>query len=72
GHSTQPCQADVDASVCRVQGEPGTYNLEVGAPGFGTQQFSVSVQGSSGECGYTIFMTQRLTVVLQRASGLGK
>jgi hypothetical protein len=59
-----PCTPEAYASVCWVGGEPGIDNLEVGAPGFGNQQFSVSVEGSIGECAYTIFMTQRLNVVL--------
>jgi hypothetical protein len=65
GGQTVPCNQGADGNVCRINGEPGIYNLEVGAPGFITQQFSVTVDGSVGECGYTIFMTQRLAVVLQ-------
>ncbi len=68
GHSTQSCSPESAASVCRVQGGAGTYDLEVGAPGFTTQQLSVTVQGSVDECGYTDVTTQQLSVVLQLAS----
>jgi hypothetical protein len=65
GRQTVPCGEGSSASLCRINGEPGIYNFEAGAPGFITQQFSVTVEGDIGECGYTIFMTQRLSVALQ-------
>ena len=72
GHWTQTCNPESGASVCRVQGEPGTYNLEVGAPGFRTQQFTVIVQSTIDKCGYTDFTTERLSVALQPDIGHGQ
>jgi hypothetical protein len=60
---TTACNGESDASVCRVFGEAGTFNLQVGAPGFDSRQLTVTVSGTSGECCYTVG-TQRVSVVL--------
>ncbi|MFI5183340.1 MAG: hypothetical protein ACHQNV_02995 [Vicinamibacteria bacterium] len=48
---------------CVVFGPDGTYNLEVGAPGFQTARRSVMVRGTR-HCECRIVATERLDVVL--------
>jgi hypothetical protein len=63
GSQTVACNAESDASVCRVSGEAGTFNLQIGAPGFDSTQLTLAVRGTSGKCCYTV-ETQRVSVVL--------
>src|SRR5262245_52814897 len=45
------CTMEASATVCTVLGYPGTYGLVVKAPGFASAERTVSVRGTSGECG---------------------
>jgi hypothetical protein len=62
---TNFCRPQADASVCSVPGSAGTYDLDVGAPGFQTTHRTVMVHGtSSGRCACEIATTEHLTIVL--------
>lgn len=61
--STIPCNAG-PGTTCYVPGGAGTYNLEVGAPGFQSAQRTVVVQGKNPECGCPIVATEHLDVAL--------
>ena len=49
---------------CVVIGGPGTYELDITAPGYTTSHRRVEVQGSTPDCGCTTVETQRWTVAL--------
>ncbi len=55
-----PC----DQSSCIVMGGAGTYELDVGAPGFQTVHRSVVVTERSSNCGCAEIDTQNLVVAL--------
>jgi hypothetical protein len=48
--------------------EFGSYELDIGAPGYQTTRRSVQVRGTDPECGCRIYETQRLDVALVPAS----
>jgi hypothetical protein len=50
GTSELPC-ADGPSRPCIVSGYAGTYQLDIGAPGFQTVHRTVEVTGKSGGCG---------------------
>jgi hypothetical protein len=43
------CRAETPATICTVPGHAGTYELEVGAPGFQTTRRTVNVPGTAPE-----------------------
>jgi hypothetical protein len=63
GSGGGPC---LDAK-CVVLGVAGTYELDIGAPGYQTVHRRVVVPGSQPECGCPSVETQRLTVALPSA-----
>ena len=62
-----PCNQS-PGSTCMVAGNPGTYQLDIGAPGFQTVHRSVTVVGSSAECGCPVISVQHLDVALVAAA----
>jgi hypothetical protein len=52
------------SGMCAVPGTAGTYTLAVGAPGFQSVQRTVTVQGTSPECGCPSVETARVAVAL--------
>jgi hypothetical protein len=59
-----PCTGG-GGSFCSVSGYAGTYELDIGAPGFQTVHRTVDVRGtSSASCGCETTETQRLAVAL--------
>jgi hypothetical protein len=61
------CVAEQPASICIVPGHAGTYDIEVGAPGFQTTRRTVVVQGAAAEgCLCPTADTVRIDVSLQR------
>jgi hypothetical protein len=58
------CNTDATATVCYVAGVAGTYELETTAPGFEPVRRTVTVSGTSPECGCPTVTTVRLDVVL--------
>ena len=68
GYGDIPC-AGGSASPCLVSGYAGTYQLDVGAPGFQTVHRTVEVTGHSAGCGTCAQVdTQRLDVALVPAT----
>jgi hypothetical protein len=64
---TASCVAETLASVCFVPGYAGSYDLEVGAPGFQTTRRTVAVQGTPQErCRCAVSDTVRIDVSLVR------
>jgi hypothetical protein len=61
--STIPCDAG-PTTTCHVPGLPGTYTLEVGAPGFQSAQRTVVVHGTNPECGCPTVNLEHLDVAL--------
>jgi metal-sulfur cluster biosynthetic enzyme len=61
---TASCSMGTTASTCYLPGVAGTYNLEVTASGFQTTQRTVTVEGTSPECGCPTVLTQHLDIVL--------
>jgi hypothetical protein len=53
---------------CDVPGGPGTYQLDVGAPGFTTQHLTVTVTGTTQKCGCGTVDTKQLSVALVPAA----
>jgi hypothetical protein len=65
---TSPIQCTQSpGTTCTVFGNPGTYELDIGAPGFTTTHRSVVVMGTSAECGCPSISTQHLDVSLAPA-----
>jgi hypothetical protein len=62
--SAVPCRVEGAATVCRVIGSFGTYQLAVGAPGFQPERRTVIVGGEIGECGCPIVDGQTVQVRL--------
>lgn len=55
-------------ATCYVPGFPGTYELDIGAPGFATVHRNVAVRGTDGgTCGCTQMATEHLEVALAPA-----
>lgn len=54
-------------TTCSIMGEAGTYQLDVGAPGFQTIHRTVVVTGTSAACGCPSTQTQHIDVALLRA-----
>lgn len=65
---TVPCSAGTTATTCRVLGGIGTYNLEFTASGFQATQRSVTVGGTTPECGCPTIVTAHLDVTLSRSA----
>ena len=59
GGNTIPC-----AQTCFVPGGAGTYDLDVGAPGYQTVHRTVVVRGTTPECGCPSTETVQLSVAL--------
>ena len=55
-------------STCNVLGSPRTFQLDIGAPGFQTVHRSVTVVGSSAECGCPVISVQHLDIALVAAA----
>jgi hypothetical protein len=58
------CGADQSATLCLVPGYPGTYSLQLAAPGFEDKTLSVAVTGTTPACGCSSVATQHVNVVL--------
>jgi hypothetical protein len=65
---TAPCETGASTTTCRVPGDPGTYDLELSAPGFETARRSVTVSGTTPDCGCTTIVPVHLDVVLAPTS----
>lgn len=65
--SAIPC-IQSPGSTCNIFGSPGTFQLDIGAPGFQTVHRSVIVVGSSAECGCPVVGTQHLDIALVTAA----
>jgi len=64
GYSDMPCTGGA-VSPCIVSGYAGTYQLDIGAPGFQTVHRTVEVTGKSAGCGTCAQVdTQHLDVAL--------
>jgi hypothetical protein len=57
--TTMPC-----ASACSIRGEPGTYILDVSAPGFASVHRSIEVRGTTPNCGCVEVQTANVTIDL--------
>ncbi|MEO8621958.1 MAG: hypothetical protein ABI625_12885, partial [bacterium] len=64
--SPLPCTQS-PGTTCMVLGSLGTYELDVGAPGFKTTHRTVVVSGTSAECGCPDIDTQHVDVQLEPA-----
>jgi hypothetical protein len=64
GGNSVPCTAQAAATTCVVPGAPGTYSLELAAPGFADKALTVVVPGSTPPCGCPSVEMQRVDVVL--------
>ena len=62
--STIPCRVEGAATVCRVLGGLGTYELEIQARGFQSEKRTVTVAGEIGRCGCPVADVQSLQVAL--------
>ena len=62
-----PCNQS-PGSTCIVVGSPRTFQLDIGAPGFQTVHRSVTVVGSSAECGCPVISVQHLDIALVAAA----
>lgn len=58
------CTTGSSATLCYVMGVAGTYDLKVGATGFGTVVQTVTVQGSNPACGCPTVVAEELAIVL--------
>lgn len=65
------CAIGVTASICSVPGYGGAYDLEVGAPGFQTTHRTVTVHGTSRDCGCDTVTPEYLTIVLVPNPSIG-
>ena len=62
---TAPISCELSFSgMCTVTGNAGTYELDIGAPGFQTVHRSVVVREASSSCGCVELDTQHLTIAL--------
>jgi hypothetical protein len=62
-YSTQ-CSADATATVCIVLGEPGVFTLTVSAPGFQSAHRTMTVKGTTGQCGCVVATVEQAAVSL--------
>ena len=60
----EPCVSEAAASTCHVSGVAGSYELQLGAPGYQTVMRNVTVQGQSPVCGCPTNTVQHLEVEL--------
>jgi hypothetical protein len=61
-------QCSGSPAVCSVSGEHGTYELEIGAPGFRSVTRSISVSGTDApKCSCPQVVTQNIDVTLVRS-----
>ena len=58
------CTVGEASTTCVVPGMPGTYVLQLAAPGFADKTLSVVVPGTTPACGCTSVDVQRLDIVL--------
>ena len=58
--SPVPCSG----TTCYVMGSAGSYQLDIGAPGFTTVHLTVQVQGTNAACGCGTVDTAHLAVAL--------
>jgi hypothetical protein len=58
------CSAGQSSTLCVVVGMPGSYNLQLTAPGVQAKIISATVVGITPACGCTSVQTQQLNVVL--------
>jgi hypothetical protein len=58
-----PCNRS-PGTTCAVYGSPGTYELDIGAPGFQTVHRSVDVPGTTPACGCSTVEAQHLDIAL--------
>ena len=58
------CSVVGDTTGCIFPGPGGTYEVEIGAPGFQTVHRSVTVRETSHECGCSHVETEQLYVTL--------
>jgi len=65
---TPVCAAGAGATVCTIPGEGGSYTLVVGAPGFVSDERSVIVKSSGGQCGCPAVATEGIAVALTPSS----
>ena len=59
-----PCDAGPTGNMCPVPGVAGAYDLEAKASGFQTVRRSVTVKGTTPECGCPTVETARLDLAL--------
>jgi hypothetical protein len=59
------CTAGTTATLCYVAGVAGTYELEIAASGFQAVRRTVTVSGTTPECGCPVVTTVHLDVVLE-------
>ena len=58
------------ATVCVIQGEPGSYNMVLAAPGYQSTTLNFNVSGTPGGCSRcAVDDTQHISVVMQPAVG---
>jgi hypothetical protein len=58
-----PCNQS-PGTTCRVLGSAGTYQLDIGAPGFQTVHITVEVKGTTAKCGCGTVETEQLIIAL--------
>ncbi len=61
---TLRCRPEADASVCRIPGGPGAYDLVAGAPGFDRPTARVAVADTTAGACCPSLATQQLTIPL--------
>ncbi len=65
GYGTASSCSGAPSATCYVFGSPGTYELDIGGPGFATVHRSVLVRGTDrGPCSCTEMETEHLNVAL--------
>ena len=57
-------QGPCSQGTCLIPGGPGTYDVDVSAPGYRTVHARVIVPGDTPACGCTTVVMQRVTVTL--------
>ena len=58
------CSVENAATVCRLHGTPGLYNIRLTAPGFQEKALSVTVAGKTPPCACAIIQVQQLSISL--------
>ena len=59
-----PCRSSGAETLCDVRGGAGTYEIDVGAPGYRTVHRQVVVAGERAACGCSGVTTQRFSLGL--------